>query len=248
MKKCQMHNKKRDKLSYTVTLHYSAVAGGFVYHFLVHLHDFRQRAVGWAMQIFFAADSACPRHHLLLQFGSQPSVHGAATWARQAAWQQVPIQQHIPCTCWSNPNVEAQRVPPAFTGEAERGSSHPSTRMMLLVLPHLSRPSEHALEEHKAPPARERAALWGTEHKIHHWHQPGHAIVVQVRGREPSKSPHTLLGATAASLVTTPVGVNCWGDSRASQMVRKLPNRRAWLPTNTPGCCCYILSNGLAGT
>lgn len=154
MKKCQMHNKKKDKLSYTVTLHYSAVAGSFVYHFLVHLHDFRQRAVGWAMQIFFTADSACPRHHLLLQFGPQPSVHGAATWARRAARQQVPIQQHIPCTCWSNPNVEAQRVPPAFTGEAERGSSHPSTRMMLLVLPQLSRPSEHALEEHKAPQPR----------------------------------------------------------------------------------------------
>ncbi|KAK4817624.1 LOW QUALITY PROTEIN: hypothetical protein QYF61_021527, partial [Mycteria americana] len=32
-------------------------------------------------------------------------------------------------------------------------------------------------------------------------------------------------------------------------MVRKPPDRRSWLPTNTPGyCCCYGLSKGLAGT
>lgn len=56
-----------------------------------------------------------------MQFGPQPNVHGAATRARRAAWQQVPIQQHIACTCWSSPGVETQQGPPAFTeglGEA----------------------------------------------------------------------------------------------------------------------------------
>lgn len=33
MKMCQMHNKKKDKLSYTVMLHCSAVTGSFVCHF-----------------------------------------------------------------------------------------------------------------------------------------------------------------------------------------------------------------------
>lgn len=40
--KCITKEKKKDKLSYIVMLHYLAATGGFVCRFLVHLRDFRQ--------------------------------------------------------------------------------------------------------------------------------------------------------------------------------------------------------------
>lgn len=78
MKKCQMHNKKRDKLSYTVMLHYSAVTGGFVCHFLVHLRDFRQWAVQWATQIFFATDMLAPATQIAYSIWS-PAQHAGSS-------------------------------------------------------------------------------------------------------------------------------------------------------------------------
>lgn len=66
----------------------------------------------------------------------------------------------------------------------------------------------------------------GTEHKIHPWYHHQHQPQCSFGAEEPLISLHILFVATAASLVTTPVHVNCWRDSRASQMVRKLPDRR----------------------
>lgn len=123
MKKCQMHNKKRDKLSYPVMLHCSAVTGGFVCHFLVHLHDFRQWAVQWATQIFFATDTLTPATHVLTQFVPQSSMQGAANWAHRASWQQVPVQQHLACIGDTVPCMQTQQGHPAFTGGW--GGSHP---------------------------------------------------------------------------------------------------------------------------
>lgn len=52
MKKCQMRNKKKDKLSYIVMLHYSAVTGGFVCGFLVHYHELGQTGSGVSYAFF----------------------------------------------------------------------------------------------------------------------------------------------------------------------------------------------------
>lgn len=186
------------------------------------------------MQIFFATGSTCPSHHVLTQFGPQPSVHGEAIGACWAAWQQVPIRQHIACTSSSSRSLETQQSHPAFTG-GWGSSSRAPTRMMLLDLLWLSRLPEHALDKHK-PPWTGSMPRYGVESAefISGTNRDRQLRCSSGEG-EPSNSPHTLLVATAASLVTTPAGANCWGDSRASQMVRKLPDGRLWLPLIHPG-------------
>lgn len=213
MKKCQMHNKKRDKLSYTVMLHYSAVSGGFVCHFLVHLHDFRQWAVQWATQIFFATDMLAPAAHVLTQFDPQPSTQGAANWARWASWQQVPVQQHIACIGDTVPWIETQQGHPAFTG-GRRGSCPP------LHMHDAAGPAtaEQILWTHsgRAQTSLVRSCCAGvSEHKIYPWHHR-HQLQCSFGVEEPFNSLHTVFVATTASLATRPADMNCWRDSRAS--------------------------------
>ena len=81
--------------------------------------------------------------------------------------------------------------------------------MMLLDLPRLSRPSEHSPGKAQTSLVREHAALGVQSTKfITSTNQDGQ-LWCNVGEGEPSNSPHALLVATAASLVTTPVGVNC---------------------------------------
>lgn len=123
MKKCQMHNKKRDKLSYTVMLHYSAVTGGFVCHFLVHLHDFRQWAVQRATQIFFATDTLAPASHKCLRNLFPSPACRDSTLGTQSFTATGTAEQHIACIGDIAPCMDTQQGHPAFTGGW--GGSHP---------------------------------------------------------------------------------------------------------------------------
>lgn len=185
---------------------------------------------------FLWTDSACLSHHELMQFVTQLSVHEATTWSTKHDGSSssllsstlLALVDLIPC---GNP----------------AGS--------LCTYRQQSSPYIHDA----AGPAMAKQTLWTLEERswsgsMPHWRYRAQNSPLAPTRMDNSAAalrrenlPTTLtliLVATAASLVTTPVHLNCWGHSRASQMVRKLPHRRSWLLTNTPGYCyCYIPSN-----
>lgn len=245
MKKCQMHNKKRDKLSYTVMLHSSSVTGGFVCHFLVHLHDFRQWAVQWATHIFFATD-VLVLAQVLMQFAPPPSTQRGRL-GTQSSQQQVPVkQQHTACTGDTVPCMETQQGHPAFTGAGE-AAVLPSTSMMVLDLPQLSRSSEHTLGRAQTCWLRV-GCTGGTEHKIHPWYHH-HWLQCSFGAEEPLTSLYNLFVPMAAFLVTTPVKCELLKGFKGLPNAKEAAIQEMVAPWNLPGYCnCYALSHRLAGT
>lgn len=164
MKKCQMHNKKRDKLSYTVMLHYLAVTGGFVCHFLVHLHDFRQWAVQWAALIFKPQTHLTPATSAYAIF-SQPSMQGAAKWARRASEQQVLLSSTLLALVTWSLVWKPSRVTLPLQGPGEAASLPPHA-WWSWTCHGWADPQNTPWEEPKLPRSGV-GCTGGTEHKIH---------------------------------------------------------------------------------
>lgn len=100
MKKCQMRNKKKDKLSYIVMLHYSAVTGGFVCGFLVHYHEFGQTGSG----VSYAGFSVAPAPTTRACTAWPPAHHPTTLSAAQCALvnvlpAQMPSEDPCPQRC-----------------------------------------------------------------------------------------------------------------------------------------------------
>lgn len=239
MKKCQMHNKKRDKLSYTVMLHYSAVTGGFVCHFLVHLHDFRQWAVQWAAQIFSDTGTLAPAHKCLHNLFSSPACRDSppgtqsftATGTVECSTLLALVTQSL---VWT-----PSRVTLPLQGAGEAAILSPTCRMVL-DLPQPSRSSEHTLGRAQTSPIRS-GLHWG-----HRAQNPPMAppppIPVQFWGRRTFDQPSHPFCCYSC------ISCNHSSGCELLKRFKGLPNgeeaarQEIVAPCNLPGYCnCYAL-------
>lgn len=181
VKMCQMRNKKKDKLSYTVMLHCSAVTGGFVCHF-------------WSISMTWGnrqLDKLCRfsshRQHL-----PQPPCAYAIWPTAQCPWTGNLGAPSSRCLFSSTFLELVDTVPmwkPTFTGglrEAEVFPLHAWCHQTCYGW-------ETTFWKSTNLRGQGLCHARGTDLKIHPWHQPGQKNLVQFRGRRTFQQPFWLL-------------------------------------------------------